>query len=314
MTELGVEIEKTNLQFSPEDPLLAEVKDKLTARPEKRKEVEELFAETLTAKRDKIIAVRSGDVLTHIDHLVDGGIPTEYTQNPDESIMSKTEGWYYLTPIYNHPYFTEEHPELQGEQVIEDFYEAVDQNLRHYPEDIAFATALMRNVSPVLIPDWRAKARQLIASYDKFAAEPDYPEALVFEEFSDLLRKQTEKALRDGLTPTDVLSKLRKRRYDAFHTLKELLTEGIDERKVAQFLFDVYKERGGIIVGFNENVVQGEVLTDVSPEAISRGAIHSSPEMAVRPKSGVIDLSSNPISAIEPLGEYEDRVLTELLE
>jgi hypothetical protein len=304
--------EKPRPRFSPEDPLLQTVKEKLASSPDKKVEIRRLFSEPLTAKRSEIVAVRSGDVLTHLDYIIDSEIPVEYSQDPGESIMEKARGWYYLTPIYSNPFF-EEHPELRGILRDETFLEEVYQNLSVYPDSIAFATALRRQVVPLLKPGWEPAMRNKVAEYDPHALDIDYSNTALFEDASRFLGQQIGRAQQAGLSPADTLSKARQERCDLIQQFADSLKEGGQEEEIVNFLFDVHKHRGGIIIGFNKNVIQGEALSDACPEKDTKGIIHGEPELVVKPKGGLIDLSKNPISAIETLGEYEDRILAEIL-
>lgn len=54
------------------------------------------------------------------------------------------------------------------------------------------------------------------------------------------------------------------------------------------------------MVGFNKNILQSQIVSADGNEIV------------IRPEGDFIDLAQNQIAAIEPLGDYEDRVLKEL--
>ncbi len=294
--------------FSLENPLLPEVRQGLKANPEREEVIKRLFSRNLAEAKDEIIAFRSEDVVTFLDCLLKGSIPVDVAS----PIVCKIAGWYYLTPIESHPFF-DAHPELTGNYPTRGFYQEIYSNTSVYAPDIAFRTAFSRNVTPVLKPNWQAKARRILAETDPWVLDPEFPEALVYEEFtnslaSELRREDAE--IRIGQAFQALEGKYQ-RSYAFLQRFLRLIQQDVDKERVIKFLLKVVQERSGIVVGFNERILeQGRYLTAVTD---TEDITHDAPELVIQPKTGFIDLSGEPIiAAIEPLGNYEDRVLTEL--
>jgi hypothetical protein len=56
----------------------------------------------VSRSRDSVVAVRSEDVLTFLNHcLQKNGLPVEYSDKSGERMREKEIGWYYLTPVYS---------------------------------------------------------------------------------------------------------------------------------------------------------------------------------------------------------------------
>jgi hypothetical protein len=137
-----------------------------------------------------------------------------------------------------------------------------------------------------------------------------WPAGLFFETYSSLLMANLESIDRRGVKIEDAIQG-RKREYPVIKKTLELLRErGKDTERVLRFLVDVRKNRGGVLIGFNEAVIQGECVTDATDRDLR--IVHGVPEMAVRPEGGFIDLSGSPIVGIECLGDYEERLVREL--
>lgn len=293
--------------FSTEDPLLPIVKARLDQDPKKKSELKGLFANDIRSHQSDIISVRSEDLLTFLDYKTRGVIPI---YNDNESIQNKSEGYFFTTGNFEHKYFTQ-HPELHPKVRMPKyadvkFMNVVQHNINIYPEVAAFTAAFVRNVLPVLKPDWKNLGRQLLLDIDEHSEvfREDYSPSLIAEQLIEQFKNQSKYTYKGKFMTEEQFQQLR-REPTTFEQLTMLIKEGVDKRKVFEFLEEVSKTRSGIMVGFNEHILQGEIITEAN------GQTDGKYEIMIKPPNNQIDIS-NSVVAIESLGEYEDNVLEQL--
>jgi hypothetical protein len=286
-----------------EDPLLRVIQRKLAVSPEGRARIEAALSSSLFSRNDTIVAVRSDDILSFFDQMLAGHIRLD--RGADLRTMAKVDGWFYMTPIYSHPHYSDL-PVHESFDPI-DFRSAVEHNTKSYAEDIAFYAAFMRNIAPLLVPDWIERARWMLSLFQNRDDEEKTIRALTYPEIIEnyLGDLYTYFEWKRDKSPTNQLSLQR------IHQLKSLLRYGVDLEQVVCFLTSVVEQRGGIVIGFNRSVLQGTVVSNLVKTEVSREVLHSAPEIAVLPANGIIDLR-NAVVAIEPLGEYEDDIVERL--
>jgi hypothetical protein len=89
----------------------------------------------------------------------------------------------------------------------------------------------------------------------------------------------------------------------------KFVPEGTDKSQVLSFLSDANQDRGGVVVAFNRNILQGPYVTYATDPA--GDIIHNDPELAMRVPEGYVNLAGAVVAA-ESLGGYEDEVLENL--
>lgn len=306
--ELGTFEGERQFSFPTEDPLLPVVRDRLTASPSLLEQTQRLFSRGIVQARDEIIGVRCEDVVTLLDHITRGRIPVGLPDWASEPLIWKSEGDYYLSPIPDNPFYNSPETERlvwgREDSSQSAFYDRTSRVIRAYADRAVLATALTRTLSPIFRPDWRERAIVLAIHSDTTNRGFDVVEDadFLFELFTRSLDIDLHHAAKIGLNSEQILSVIgRKKAPAAYMSSHSLPQRGINKEEVASFLLGVARERGSVIAGFNKRVVQGELFEEALFD-----------EIYIRPEKGFIDLSQDPISAIEPLGTYEDRVLQEL--
>lgn len=275
--------------FTTEDPLLPVVTELLDQHPDQAKSIRALFATKVPSVKEQIVGVRSEDVLTLIYNLLQESTPVDYT----DPAVAKEAGWYYITPVSQ-----------------DNINANIRENKRQYAKSAAFTAAFMRNVKPVLVPDWIGKARILLKNLEEFTDSDSehYPDALVVEAIIDLFYTQIY-LLRQGNNPIPNLEGARHNgESSTLQELAGLIQSGIDKHEVVRFLAEVADTREGVLVAFNESIMQGPLASD---SEYADDIIHDANEQAIRPKRGEI-LLAGAVVAIESLGDYEDNVLKQL--
>lgn len=302
MTEVSTQPEKIKLvkqPFSEQDPLFDTVQARFESQPAKIDEIRSLLSTNLASVRDQVIAVRSEDILTIFHRLLEDRIPVDIK---GEGIRVKERGWYYLTPIETNP-FWDAIAGFEFQAVKEgDFYGETLENIGLYAHSGALATALSRNVFEHLQEGYKKELRKLFTkTYGDLFLETLFVEVLANELIDEWKLEGEERLDAAGIIRSP-------RRFPVFNRLLAFVGEEEDSPRIGNFLIRVIKDRGGVIVGFTKEVIQGELAFKQSEHR----AIHGSKEIAVKPRGGFIDLSKRPIIAIEPLGEYEDQILGQL--
>lgn len=275
--------------FTAEDPLLPLVKRLLESNNEVADKIREYFKTKILPARSDIIAVRSEDLLTCIHNLLQASIRVD----DEQPAVDKAEGWYYLTPV---------------EQ--ETFMSDIERNTSLYAESAAFTAAFVRNVVPVLKDNWLQQARNILISLGEYdsAESNDFPDSLVVEKIIYLLRVQILLLAESGQPIQTAFDTPPGSKTTTLQDIIKLIHPSVDKLTVLQFLLRVTNERQGVVVAFNNKILQGETITNMDGP---NDVLHDTHEYAVRPPDGVITLG-DAIVAIEPLGDYEDNVLREL--
>lgn len=301
MVEITTNQEKKILvsaPFTEKDPLFDSVKARLETQPSKKEKIRSLFSTKLAAVKDQVIGVRSEDILTIIERLQEGRIPVNF---PGEGIRARKKGWYYLTPIETNPFWsTIPGVEFDGGNQS-NIYEQTLDNIGLYAHSGAVATALSRNVFPHLQGAYRKEFRRLFKEIPG-----DIGMSTAESIASDLIDEWKAGGGKHVGTERIMRSP---NRFPVFNCLLTLVHKEESRIPIGEFLIKVIKERGGVIVGFTKEVIQGRIASRLFDQ---ESVIHATEEIAVKLKGGFIDLSKNPIIAIEPLGEYEDRILDQL--
>ena len=280
-------------RFSPVDPRFEGVSASLSALPrEDRLWINGLFAEPLTAHRDEIIAVRSYDIVTVLNDLSRGASIVDYPE-PSHQIMPKPPGWFYMTPIYTHPFY-DEHPDLRNIQHQENFTQIVGRNAENYGSHLSFSTAFALSVDPLLGKGWRQSLPTILNEPRDHASN--------FEDFTAKLRFELlQMKAKEG----DMSHK----KLPYMNELTKMLPNGTDPTVILSFLTEIAMTRGGVVVGFNRNVLQGRCESDATKDR--QRITHGARELVVHPESGEIALR-DAIVAIEPQGNYEDEIVEQL--
>lgn len=294
---------EAGIAIPTEDPLLRIIQRKLAASPEGKARLEAALGSSLFSRRDTIVALRSDDILSFFAQMLVGHIKLD--RGADLRTMAKVDGWFYMTPIYSHPHFSELPVHKSFDPI--DFRFAVEHNTKSYAEDIAFNAAFMRNIAPLLVADWIDRARWMLSIFQDRDGEEKTIQELTNPEIIEIYLGDLY-AYFEWKRDRNPIDKLSLKRIDQ---LRSLLRYGVDLEQVLCFLTSVVEQRGGIVIGFNRNVLQGTVVSDLVETPVSREVLHGAPEIAVLPASGIIDLR-DAVVAIEPLGSYEDDVIEKL--
>ncbi len=320
--EFGSQEQDKRFSFPTEDSLLTVVRTRLQSSPELLEKTKGYFSKEIVAAKDEIIGVRCEDVVTFLAHLTQERIPVGLPEWATYPIRSKSPANYHLTTITNNPFY--DSPEFKAETISYWLTEEKLYRKKHYPQSsnsrfyfetnfltmsehagpTALATVFTRTLPELLRPDWRERAMVMGASFERIHYEEEMDDGeklMMFERFISLLHEQLDEACDLDLTANQLLSAEGRREFPkVIGTIYNLFKREAPKAELAEFLLNVVRERNGVMVGFNQNILQSEV-----------DYVDSS-EIVIRPEGGFIDLSQNQIVAIEPLGDYEDRVLKEL--
>lgn len=300
-------------EFIPQERQLEEVRKRLPERPEKLDQLSKLFSTGFASKRQEIIGVRQYNLATFINQFLDGALPADQVNNAYIHTLAPNDDFFYIQPVVGNSFWRNKAR----------FYKTGDfrNQIRDAAEgfsNITFKSAFYTNVEPVLIDAWIAKVKAL---HTDIESSPDYQENSIRHQFMDDLAKNLR-------SPHPNATSFRIPELESFKVPVEqifplLLRENVDKAAVIRYLQKVARERRGIVVGFNKHVLQGNWLAEqgVGTHANPDGGIAVDPEVAIQTNGRPIDLSLNPISAIE-IGEesyrgefegnYEQRILQEL--
>lgn len=247
---------------------------------------------------DGIIAVRTVDILAFLPLLLQEKISVDYDEQ-GESTVDKPHGWFFTTPT---PLFYELHPDIPPPighpQTLAD---TIDLNNNVYRLNV-LGTCFSRTIVPLLKPDWKNSVDRIVAKYDDFSDEP-FPAK--YEIFIELLFC--------SLTGVNQFEIEADRDFFKFieHEFVDMIRPKFGrEAIIKKFLRQAYKERGGVVIAFNEKVLQGDFVTRQTEGELE--VTHESHELAIRPKEGAIDLKQNPITTVLPMGKFEQEILEKL--
>ena len=295
-----------NSMYGPENELVDSLKHKFSD-PGLKSQLREWTSNSITYQRHKIVAIRSGDVLSILGHLVKGGFTVDH--KGDNTFMSKEPEWFYVTPVYEHSFFNLDSINHE-DRSQSGFYDAVEANIK-YGKQHAFAAAFMRFVEPELIEGWDNKLKPLVESYNLFIAGTN-DDSLIIEDFLDQLGESIDKVAQRQESIISYLKHPSTKTGRFLIGLQQVMKPDADFVKYLDLLQEVSGERAGAMIGFNSSVIQGDWISDRSITDRYRHVIHSFPEMAINPPDGII-LTTGCIEAIEPLGDYEVEIINQML-
>lgn len=301
----GVQLENAKSGTIPqEDPFLPEVKASLSKDPLLRQRLSDYVEKGVSGKSSTQVAcIRSQDIITTLRQIIDGRVDIHYVEN-GLGIMGKIDG-FYTTFNPAHSFFKSDSGKgLVPSDDRRSFNEVAFENSEHYGPTIAFATAVMRNIFPVLgltQDDFFNFVRAELGDTNEWVHLPDYPKNLVVEDYLSRVRDEMEKY------SSSEEKTLGKNRYPYASALLEKVPHNLREATL-RFLRSTYEERRGVIVGYSDHLLsQGRLET-----ALTDGLEASGTELVVVPNNQVIQLSKDTIVGIEPLGDYEEAVLKSL--
>jgi len=291
------------IQLSTVDPMLDTVKAKLSENAPLRQRISQYLETGLSARvSNQVICFRSQDVVTTLMQIADGKIDVHYTEN-DLSIMGKLDG-FYTTFNPEHEFFrTGDGKDLVRKSDTRTFQEVAYDNAETYGLSIPFATAVMRNVFPVLGLDAKQFiefSRKQIAGSNEWALEHSYSPHLILEDYLERIRKEVENIKN--------VKEFGRNRYPYTHDFLKLIKNSKSSAEVLGFLQRTAQVRAGIMIGFSDEILtQGEMETEFSGDLNASGS-----ELVIKPADNIIRLHDKTIVGLEPLGEYEEGILDDL--
>lgn len=245
-----------------------------------------------------IIAVRTVDILTFLPMLLQGKISVDYGEQ-EKSTVDKPHGWFFTTAT---PLFYGLHPDIPlPTDHPETLADTIDLN-----NDVnrlnVLGTCFSRTVVPLLKPNWKSSVDRIVAEYDDFSDEP-FPAK--YEIFVELLFCSLSGENQFEIEASQKLFEFTE------HEFADMIRPGFGhEAIVRKFLQQAYRERGGVVIGFNEKVLQGDFVTRQTEG--EQKITHEPYELVIKPREGVIDLKCDPIVTVLPMGKFEKKILGKL--
>lgn len=253
-----------------------------------------MHSENLTKKKGSIVGVRSEDLLFLLESVHRGYLPA------GQGTRFKEEGYFYLVPnpestllqgnrkdlIYN--------PKVQNAATaLRTFPEMVDENISQYGNS-AVLGAIHRNFFP-LVQNWDG----LVEKINKFYGESGLGLDIIQEKLLEGLAKIARQS-KEIQRPIASFTPNNRYLFDLFH---ESVGHSIDRNSLQDQLV-LFSERSSIMIAFSNALVEDYVATNAVD------VVDTGDEFAVAVPDGKLPLDY--IVGFESLGEFEDRILSEL--
>lgn len=306
--------------FTTKDVQVERARERLTAQPETVVYLRTLFNRQLVDCQNELVGLRIVDIGTLLNQCCDNFLPTDNPDNLQFTTCVPSADWYHVGILWSHRQYSNEngdsHP-LATNSFEDDLWIA-----NSVFSDVVFNSAFAQNVLPVMNAGWLDAARPLVAVYsDVEATEADYSKVLLYQHFMDNLKEEL----------TDPLGERNRMMYDWYEEsqkkpftqvkssnhfrifLRKWLRDGVDTEAVEDYLLNVALNRGGVLVGFNERVFQGRWINqNLSGKHADPRNWSDGDTALIKPKTGRIELSADPISVLQVSGKYEQTILREL--
>ncbi len=273
-----------------DDEFLSSIKSDLTVNPQLTQEIRRLVNINFRTVGSETLAIRPDDLLNFLADLTHFRLPAHRTYN--------------TFPL---PKFERDH------QDIDSTVSVYDSSLACAAKTRAFASAFVKSVSPYLITDWAIKSRHILDSDAYTEKSLGLSDEEVIHNLAINLLEDFHNLERNHLSLQSALQKVNFGYYPYLNKFMQLVRENVAPIGLLTYLEQVSRERDGVIVGLNSHFFAQKMNIEKTSEMGSGEVAFDYREIAVwGTRNQRIILSPGLITSIEPLGEWEERVLKEL--
>ncbi len=272
------------------------IRDQLSQIPEKTQELSALFSTSLHQVQSEIIALRVYDVETFLKQYLQGQLPVDTINNVESPRDPGEEGWFFTQAVISNKNWlqTSAFPATTN-TFSKEVYESTERQ-----RAVPLQSAFMRHIAPSLNTDWLEMVKLIVEEYDDIGTDQMALQCFILglsQRFQELDKRDisTLKFLESAYK--DPYSKVL---IDSFADTSNMPT-------AIEFFRNACRERAGIVVGFNDNLLAYPYITEHNGGSY----LAAEGELFIKPPNGTIDLAC--ISAIETLGgSYEEEILQSL--
>lgn len=269
------------------------IRDQLSQMPEKTQELGALFSTSLHQVQSEIIALRVYDVETFLQQYLQGQLPVDTINNVESPRDPGEEGWFFTQAVISNKNWlqTNAFPATTN-TFSKEVYESTERQ-----RAVPLQSAFIRHIAPSLNTDWLEMVKNVVEKYDGVGTDQMALQYFILglsQRFQELDKKDISTSKLLESTYKDPYSKVL---IDSFADTSNMPTP-------IEFFRNACRERAGIVVGFNTNLLTYPYVT----EQQGGSYLAAEGELFIKPPQGSINLSC--ISAIETLGgPYEEELL-----
>ncbi len=272
------------------------LKNQLDQMPEKKQKLITLFSTSLQKAQSQIIALRVYDINTFLQQYIHGNLPIDTTYNLESPRNPDEEGLFFTQAVTSNSALQHAKAFPPSAATFSKEVYTITEGQRAVPLQSAF----IQNVTPFLKQNWLELITPVVKDYD--LVETDQ---IVLQHFVLGLAQRFEEADKRKIPTNNLIKTAYKDPYSK--VLMDTFEDQTQLPSVIELFRNACRERAGIVVGFNTNLLAYPYITEHN----GGSSLAAQGELLIKPPDGTINLSC--ISAIETLGgSYEEEILQTL--